>query len=289
MTLFLDIETTGRSAADRIVEIGVVDDDGETVFWSLVNPGIPISAEVTAIHGITDQMVRDAPTFAAIETRLRETLAADGTVVIYNADFDRRFFPGGFWDDLDVQCAMHRYSVASGRRSKLKRAAKMAGYTESKMAHRAVADAQACRAVWRWLDQHGAAAPDRFANLDATELARQAWEAYRRAEEAAAELKQYKAALVKMAGGEKQVIAIPGVCRVMVSAPVDTTGRRPYRFAKDAFEMLDEDLRQTLLDLGVVKISDKIGTYYAAVRFIDQGNEVTTDPNPTKQGTSLVS
>jgi DNA polymerase-3 subunit epsilon len=199
MTLFLDIETTGRSVADRIVEIGVVDDDGETVFSSLVDPRVPIPAEVTAIHGITDQMVRDAPAFAAIERQLRAILAADGTIVIYNADFDRRFFPADFWNDLKLLCAMSRYSIATGRRRKLERAAETAGHTMSKAPHRALTDARACRAVWQWLDREGAAAPDRFANLDTTELARQAWEAHRRAEEAAAELKQYRAALVRIA------------------------------------------------------------------------------------------
>jgi DNA polymerase III epsilon subunit-like protein len=269
MTLFLGIETTGLGVTDRIVEFGVVDDDGETVFSSLINPGIPIPAEATAIHGIMDQTVHCALGFDAVQAKLQLILAEDGTVVIYNADFDSRFFPVGFLDNVDVLCAMQRYNIATGRRRKLERAAKAAGHSWSKAAHRSVADAQACRAVWQWLDQLGSAAPDRFANLNSTELARQAWEAYRRAEEATAELKQYKAALVKIANGEKQVIDVPGVCRVTVSAPVDTTGRRPYRFDRDAFEMLDERLRQTLLDLGVVKISDKIGTTYAVVRFAE--------------------
>jgi hypothetical protein len=75
--------------------------------------------------------------------------------------------------------------------------------------------------------------------------------------------------VVDDAGGEKRVIEVSGVCRVTVSASVDTTGRRPYRFDKDAFEKLDERLRQTLLDLGVVIVSDKIGTTYAVVRFTE--------------------
>lgn len=269
MTLFLDIETTGLRTTDRIVEVGIVDDDGGTVFSSLINLGIPIPADAVAIHGITDRMVRDAPDFAAIETQIREVMAADGTIVIYNADFDKRFFPVGFWDNLEVLCAMDRYSIASGRRHKLERAAKAAGHDGAMAAHRALADAQACRAVWHWLDQQGAAAPDRFANLDAMELARQAWEAHRRAEEAAAEIKQYKAALVKIANDEKREITVPGVCRVTVSAPVDTTGRVSYRFDKDAVAMLDKELQKTLLDLEVVKLSDKIGTTYSVVRFTD--------------------
>jgi DNA polymerase III epsilon subunit-like protein len=269
MTLFLDIETTGLTVAARIVEVGVVDDDGQTVFSSLIIPAVPIPAEVTAIRGITDQMVHDAPKFGVVEAELREILTEDGTVVIYNADFDKRFFPDSFWNEIEVLCAMQRYGITTGRKRKLERAAKAAGHVWTSSVHRAIADAQACRAVWRWLDQHGNAAPDRFANLDATELARQGWEAWRRAEEATAELKQYKAALVKVAGGEKRVIEVSGVCRVSVSAPVDTTGRRPYRFDRDAFEKHDERPRQTLLELGVVKVSDKIGITYAVVRFTE--------------------
>ncbi|MGA3398391.1 MAG: 3'-5' exonuclease [Acetobacteraceae bacterium] len=91
MSLFHDIETTGLSVTDRIVEVGVVDDEGEAVFLSLINPGIPLPAEVTAIHGTTDRMLHGAPDFDAVQAGLREILAEDGTAVIYNADFDRRF------------------------------------------------------------------------------------------------------------------------------------------------------------------------------------------------------
>lgn len=70
-----DTETTGLDPArDRIVEIATVDlhvcDPGEEYqapkrgrMWSsLVNPGIPIPPEASAIHDITDEMVADAPT-----------------------------------------------------------------------------------------------------------------------------------------------------------------------------------------------------------------------------------
>ena len=62
-----DIEATGISArADRIIELACIriDPDGtETNGYWLLNPGIPIPVETTAIHGITDEIVRDLPTF----------------------------------------------------------------------------------------------------------------------------------------------------------------------------------------------------------------------------------
>ncbi len=65
--IFFDLETTGINiAADRIVEISYlkVDLNGNESSRTLrVNPGIPIPPETTAIHGISDEDVKDAPGF----------------------------------------------------------------------------------------------------------------------------------------------------------------------------------------------------------------------------------
>ena len=55
---FFDLETTGINiASDRIVEISVIKiqpNGKEEWFTKRVNPGIPIPAQTTAIHGISD-------------------------------------------------------------------------------------------------------------------------------------------------------------------------------------------------------------------------------------------
>ena len=65
--IVFDIEATGTSArADRIIELAAIriDPDGtETSGYWLLNPGVPIPIETTAIHGITDEIVRSCPTF----------------------------------------------------------------------------------------------------------------------------------------------------------------------------------------------------------------------------------
>jgi len=75
---FFDLETTGiKVATDRIVEICIlkVMPDGSTkIKTKLVNPGMPIPPEVTAIHGITDEAVKDAPTFPALAHELAQFL-----------------------------------------------------------------------------------------------------------------------------------------------------------------------------------------------------------------------
>ena len=69
-----DLETTGlQITKDRIVQIAVIKlfPDGHTeTFNELVNPCQPIPAEIAAIHGITNEMVADAPTFEVLAPRL---------------------------------------------------------------------------------------------------------------------------------------------------------------------------------------------------------------------------
>ncbi|MBL7703602.1 MAG: 3'-5' exonuclease [Ferruginibacter sp.] len=64
---FIDLETTGVSlSADRIVEIAIIKiltDGSRQVKRKLINPEIKIPKESSDIHGITDEMVKDAPTF----------------------------------------------------------------------------------------------------------------------------------------------------------------------------------------------------------------------------------
>jgi len=96
--LVLDTETTGvDTAADRVVEVGgayLVGGEPAPTFRSLVNPGQPIPAEASEIHGITDEAVAAAPTFAQLAPRLRhhvdgawarEHFLGDPVLVGYNA------------------------------------------------------------------------------------------------------------------------------------------------------------------------------------------------------------
>jgi DNA polymerase III subunit epsilon len=91
----LDTETTGLDPGQGhgLVEVaGVMLDGGEIgETWStLVNPGRPIPPDASAVHGITDAMVLDAPAPASVATDL-ESRCAGRTLVFHNAAFDLPF------------------------------------------------------------------------------------------------------------------------------------------------------------------------------------------------------
>jgi DNA polymerase-3 subunit epsilon len=75
---FFDLETTGINiATDRIVEISILkvfpNGNRESHTWR-VNPEIPIPPHVTAIHGITDEMVANEPTFKELAAKVHNLL-----------------------------------------------------------------------------------------------------------------------------------------------------------------------------------------------------------------------
>lgn len=91
---FIDVETTGLSPrAARVCEVAAVSFLGQDrvgTLAELVNPGSPIPAEVSRIHGITDEMVKDSPSFGAVAPRLL-ALLENSVVVAHNAPFDVEF------------------------------------------------------------------------------------------------------------------------------------------------------------------------------------------------------
>lgn len=95
----LDLETTGTSTrVDRVVQIGLVKvyPDGRESEWkTYVNPTIAIPPEATDIHHITDEMVKDAPTFRDLAPALARGFAGCDFAG-YNVGFDLRFLRAEF-------------------------------------------------------------------------------------------------------------------------------------------------------------------------------------------------
>jgi len=73
---FIDLETTGINiSTDRIVEIAIVKispDGTKTVKRKIINPTIPIPQAAIDVHGITNEMVKDAPTFKQASNEIKQ-------------------------------------------------------------------------------------------------------------------------------------------------------------------------------------------------------------------------
>jgi DNA polymerase-3 subunit epsilon len=96
----VDVETTGGSpgSRDRVTEVAAVHVDGPTVtlaFSSLVNPERPIPWHITRLTGISDEMVRSAPTFRDVAGELAAHLVGR-VFVAHNARFDFGFLEAEF-------------------------------------------------------------------------------------------------------------------------------------------------------------------------------------------------
>jgi DNA polymerase-3 subunit epsilon len=163
---FVDLETTGTTATgDRITEIGIVRvADGEFLdeWTTLVNPECSIPPDIRVLTGITNEMVRDAPTFAELRREVLERL--DGHLfVAHNARFDYGFIKNEFRRvdtafSADVLCSvrlsrkMYPEAVGHGLDALIARHGLHDAFIPEASArtgrHSALGDA---RAVWRFV------------------------------------------------------------------------------------------------------------------------------------------
>lgn len=121
--VFFDLETTGVSIThDRIVEVSflkVYPNGKEEIKSRRINPGMPIPPQATAIHGITDDDVKDCPTFKQVARSLADQLEGCDLAGFNSSRFDvpmlaEEFLRAGVDLDMskrkfvDVQIIFHR-------------------------------------------------------------------------------------------------------------------------------------------------------------------------------------
>jgi DNA polymerase III epsilon subunit-like protein len=161
--VFLDTETTGLyPPRDKIVEIAIVDGNGEVLLNTLVNPERNIPNEVIRIHGIDSEMVKGSPTIEDLEPQLIKILKGKN-LIVYNLNFDIGFLSHRIVKSIkEMHCCMLRFATVYGEWNQyhgnfkwqsLITAANHVDYKWEGNAHRALADTLACRAVWNYLEK----------------------------------------------------------------------------------------------------------------------------------------
>lgn len=158
--IIFDTETTGIGRDKRACDIGLIEIDPVTLeevgrVESLIYPGIPIPPEVTAIHGITDEMVANAPT---IEQWVAQTFGAGGiegevALIGHRVDFDLPLFApiGNAVTTVDTLLLTQLFlSIKTENRKldTLKEALALPGGGQS---HRAMADCMTCYQLLQYL------------------------------------------------------------------------------------------------------------------------------------------
>ncbi len=156
----LDVETTGLDSGrgDRVIEVGVVlfsfDSEGalreESSWGSLIDPGIPIPASSTAVHGLTDLDIWGAPSFRSIADELAALLSGR-VFVAHNAPFDAGFIGAEYsrigraspLGEMADTLPLLRLAVPNLMSYSLGKAAFILGM-ETGTSHRALDDAKTC-------------------------------------------------------------------------------------------------------------------------------------------------
>ena len=123
--LILDTETTGLEDDAEIIEIALVRLTSEVVFKQLVRPTQPIPPEASAIHGLRDVDVQNAPSWAEVWPQVERIFQDNPKLIIYNAAYDKRLItqsctlagipaPSWKWLTSITDCAMEWYAQFVG-------------------------------------------------------------------------------------------------------------------------------------------------------------------------------
>ena len=149
--VILDTETTGVAAGDRIVELSIIDLNGNTLYNQMFDPDMPMPDPASRVNGITDDMLWDKPSFHSQIPEITSILQGK-TLIGWNVAFDERMLAfeysyvrkdkpwNDMWDVMSAFAKAHGMKNKFGRYTcKLVKAKSMLGLGDSQE-HRSLAD-----------------------------------------------------------------------------------------------------------------------------------------------------
>lgn len=158
-TVFLDLETTGITDHDDVLEIAIIDSDGCTLINEQFDSDKPSWSKAEAVHGISKTDVEGKAQFCDSLDKVLD-LCTNKDIVIYNAAFDTRFIDGILEVANSVQCCMLKFAEFYGdfnekyknfKWKSLQFAAEHTRYTWQQKAHSSLGDVLATRHIWHYM------------------------------------------------------------------------------------------------------------------------------------------
>lgn len=160
LCVYLDLETTGLDSTDEALEIAIIDNADNTLFYKRLKPvKIKRWPYAQEIHGISPNDVKDCLPLSAYSDRIKE-IVKNKHVVIYNKAFDSQFFTDELKQALSIQCCMLKFSEFYGEWNdyyqdyKWQSLSTATSYIMHKWqgpAHCSLSDSLATKAVWTYL------------------------------------------------------------------------------------------------------------------------------------------
>ena len=162
--VFVDTETTGLDyRTDELLSVSVVDHYGRCIFHSLVKPERKKSwNDAERIHGISFEMVRNAPRFKVLKPMLNKIFKGKH-VVAYNMNFDSVFLGSSLRHAASLHCCMKAYAEYHGEYDPVRQSFKWKKLTDAVKncnpdfvfrPHSSLDDSMAAREVWLSLMKH---------------------------------------------------------------------------------------------------------------------------------------
>ncbi|MGB1319551.1 MAG: 3'-5' exonuclease [Vibrio gallaecicus] len=157
--IVLDFETTGLSPnmGDRAIEIGavrLVDGKVTDTFQQLMNPGFRVSGFIENYTGITNNMLRTAPSCEEVMSEFADFIQ-DSCLVAHNASFDKRFLDAeldligkGYSGEFACSMLIARRLVQDSPTHKLGDLVRFLNIDNDGVFHRALADSEMTAKLW---------------------------------------------------------------------------------------------------------------------------------------------
>lgn len=161
--LFIDVETTGIRADDRIVSLGFIGADPRDILSGtfdmrfghfIFDPGKKSHPQAEAVHGYDDWTLRHQNRFDQFAPDLFDIFSDADMIVAHNAEFDTRFLFDAFGDcgrplsGKSLFCTMLEYRDFYPSKSGLDFCLRRFGIKRRSKKHSALEDAWLCMAVW---------------------------------------------------------------------------------------------------------------------------------------------